>query len=67
MASGIAKSLLPLKPFEMHPPYSQRLLLTVAGTSIRMLCEGQVVKPEPYEPCCLHPARPRPSGFQTFL
>ena len=36
-----------LRPFEMHPPDRQRLLLTVAGTAIRMLCEGQVVSRNP--------------------
>ena len=31
----------------MHPPDRQRRLLTVAGTAIRMLCEGQVVSRSP--------------------
>lgn len=30
------------QPFEMHPPERHRLLLTVAGTALRMLCTGAV-------------------------
>jgi hypothetical protein len=39
--------LLPT-PFEMHQLDRQRLFLTVAGTAIRMLCEGRVVSPSPW-------------------
>lgn len=37
-----------LMPCEMRPPDRQRRLLTVAGTAIRMLCEGQVVSRSPW-------------------
>jgi TniQ protein len=37
-----------LIPFEMRPPDRQCRLLTVAGTAIRMLCDGQVVSRSPW-------------------
>jgi hypothetical protein len=45
---GYREGVRRLRPFEMHPPDRQRLLLTVAGTAIRMLCEGQVVSRSPW-------------------
>ncbi len=36
------------RPFEMHPPERQRLLLTVAGTALRMLCTGEVASRSPW-------------------
>jgi hypothetical protein len=44
---GYREGVRRLMPFEMHPPDRQRRLLTVAGTAIRMLCEGQVVSRSP--------------------
>jgi len=39
--------LLPT-PFELHQLDRQRLFLTIAGTAIRMLCEGRIVSPSPW-------------------
>jgi hypothetical protein len=36
------------KPFEMHPPERQRLLLTVAGTALRTLCTGAAASLSPW-------------------
>ena len=44
---GYREGVRRLRPFEMHPPDRHRLLLTVAGTAIRMLCEGQVISRSP--------------------
>jgi TniQ len=45
---GYREGVRRLRPFEMHPPDRQCLLLTVAGTAIRMLCAGQVVSRSPW-------------------
>jgi len=36
------------QPFEQHTPERQRLLLTVAGTALRLLCTGQVTSRSPW-------------------
>ena len=44
---GYRAGVRPLRSFAMHPPDRQRRLLTVAGTAIRMLCDGHVVSRSP--------------------
>ncbi len=36
------------RPFELYAPARQRLLLTVGGTALRMLCTGQVASRSPW-------------------
>lgn len=36
------------RPFELYSPERQRLLLTVAGTALRMLCAGQIASRSPW-------------------
>jgi hypothetical protein len=42
--AGLGRS----RPFELYPAERQRLLLTVAGTALRMLCTGQVTSRSPW-------------------